>query len=175
MIIEELAQIARREVLDTYRREFDQLATSFRDLDGKAQGTAALAGAFLAATLAFLRGYDNLQDPWRKSIVALILLALGITILFSVEALRVRRLVGPPSGKVLDELLGSILQIPDQAEALRRLHYFYGDVSDLWESCLEPRRSANDRKAARVWAAQVGLVTAEALALILLAMTLLCE
>jgi hypothetical protein len=100
-----LVQAAQKEILDSYRKEFDWLATGFRDLGGKAQGTATVAGAFLAAGLALINRGGGLKEVWSESILVLAVLGLMVAILLSVQALKVRTILGCPSGKDVSGLL----------------------------------------------------------------------
>jgi hypothetical protein len=151
-----LIQAAQKEVLDSYRKEFDWLATGFRDLDGKAQGTATVAGAFLAAGLALLNRGGGLKEVWSESILVLAVLGLIVAIVLSVQALKVRTILGCPSGEDVSGLLKRLQGRPAE-ELQERLLYFCGDIADLWRSCVTDRRNINERKARFIWAAQVSL------------------
>jgi hypothetical protein len=153
---EGLVQAAQREVLDSYRREYDMLSAGFRDLDGKAQGSAAVAGAFLAAGLALLNRPGSLRATWLMASFTLVVVVLMCAILLSVQALRIRKLRAGPSGDEVSRLLKAIRESPER-ELPERLLYFYGDTAELWASCIRDRRMANERKARLVWLSQVCL------------------
>src|SRR3954465_5367592 len=95
---ETLIQAAQKEVLDSYKKEFDSLVGSFRDLDSKAQGTVAIAGVFLAAALAFMNREGVLNSYVSRNLAIFIVLSRTAAIAFSVQALRIRRLPNLPSG-----------------------------------------------------------------------------
>lgn len=153
-----LVQSAQKEVLDSYRREFDQLASSFRDLDGKAQGTATVAGAFLAAGLALLNRTAGLDESWEKAFLLLGVGGLIGAVVASVQALRVQKVRSCPSGDDVAHLLNVLSKISDEGELVGRLMYFYGDESKLWGTCIQDRRAANERKGALVFKAQLFLL-----------------
>jgi hypothetical protein len=154
--MEELIQAAQKEVLDSYRREFDLLSAGFRDLDGKAQGTAAVAGAFLAAGLALLNRPGSLKTSWMEGLFVLAVVGLMSAILLAVQALKVRKLGGCPAGEEVASLLEKICKSSGE-ELPERLRCFPGDVAQLWHSCVSDRRSASQKKARLVWLAQICL------------------
>src|SRR5215217_5993387 len=114
-----LVQAAQKEVLDSYRREFDLISSGLRDLDGKAQGTAAIAGAFLAAGLALLNRPGGLQGEWPKTLLLMAVLGLVGAIFFSVQALRIRKVPSCPAGDEVAELLRAIRSRPNDEIAQR--------------------------------------------------------
>jgi hypothetical protein len=154
--MEELIQAAQKEVLDSYRREFDLLSAGFRDLDSKAQGSAAVAGAFLAAGLALLNRPGSIRAFWMEALFVLAVVGLMCAILLAIQALRVRKLSGCPAGEEVASLLGKIREYSGE-ELPERLLCFSGDVAHLWHSCVHDRRSANEKKARMVWLAQICL------------------
>lgn len=154
--VEPLVQAGQKEVLESYRREFDLLSAGFRDLDSKAQGTATTAGAFLAVGLALLNRPGSFNDVFSKAILILAVLGLLGAILSSVQALRIRKVLSCPSGAEVAGLLMAIKDRPSE-ELVQRLLYFYGDVADLWRSCVKDRRTANEQKGRLVWLAQLNL------------------
>jgi hypothetical protein len=156
MNAEALIQAAQKEVLDSYRREFDILSAGFRELDGKAQGSAALAGAFLAAGLALLNRPGSLKTLGATAILTLIVVGLICAILLAIQALRIRKVLACPPGEEVSRLLRKIREAPEE-ELPERLLYFYGDAAELWRSCMEDRRAANEKKARFVWASQICL------------------
>jgi len=155
-----LIQAAQREVLESYRKEFDQLCSAFRDLESKAQGTAALAGAFLAAGLALFNRSGGLAGQRTEILLLLGVVGLAGAILFSVLALRVRRVRGCPSGGEVARIVDNLKGIEDEKEISERLLYFYGDTAALWRACVEDRKVANNAKARHVWSAQLCLTSA---------------
>lgn len=170
MPIELLIQAAQKEVLEAYRREFDQLNANFRDLDGKAQGTATVAGAFLAAGLALLNRPAGLNALWAKGLLLLGVAGLIGAVVVSVQALRIRQVISCPAGDDVANLLEVMKKVPE-GEISSRLIYFYGDEASLWRSCIQSRRSANELKATFISRAQL-LLTLTALSLAMLIVSL---
>jgi hypothetical protein len=159
---ETLIQAAQKEVLDSYKKEFDSLVGSFRDLDSKAQGTVAIAGVFLAAALAFMNREGVLNSYVSRNLAIFIVLSLTAAIAFSVQALRIRRLPNLPSGDDVSGLLQALAKAGDQDELKERLVYFCGDAAALWRSCIRQRREVNEEKADHIWSAQKSLMFAAA-------------
>jgi hypothetical protein len=169
--LEALIQAAQKKVLDSYRREFDFLSSSFRELENKAQGVATIAGAFLGARLALFNRSGGLIHPWAKAVLVLAVFGLLGTILLSVQALRVRQVLSCPSGDAVAGILAAIREKAND-EVSQRLVYFYGDAANLWKSCTHDRRAANAKKANLVWLAQLSL-TGSALLVAVLTITLI--
>lgn len=155
---EKLIQDAQKEVLDSYRKEFEQLSVAFRDLDGKAQGTATTAGAFLAASLVYLNRSGSLESGISRFIMLIAVIGLTCAIGFSLQALRVRRVQTQPSGEDVERLLAALGRSSEGEELAKRLVYFYGDVSKLWRDCVHMRREVNQVKAGHLWSAQKSLL-----------------
>jgi len=131
---------------------------SFRDLDGKAQGTATVAGAFLAAGLALLNRSGGIDSLVAKPILGGAVAGLATSIVFSVLALRLRQVLSCPSGQDVGKLLDNLATVPPENLA-ERIVYFYGDVAQLWRGCTLDRRAANERKARYIAFAQTSLVS----------------
>jgi len=164
-----LVQSAQREILDTYRKESEQLASAFRDLDSKAQGTATLAGGFLAASLAFLNRREDLGIMPVRGILVISILSLIGSIVFALLALRIRTLAASPSGEDVRKLLVKIASDTDEQNRTKGLTYFYGDAAELWRRFVENRRRVNEEKAEYIWSAQKCLLlTALSVSLIII-------
>ncbi len=170
-----LVQAAQREILETYRKEADQLASAFRDLDGKAQGTATIAGGFLVASLAFLNRGQNLDEPLVRGILIIGTLGLVCAIVFSLMALRIRTLIASPSGEDIRALIRKLASETDEQIRAERFKYFYGDASDLWIGFVEDRRKVIEEKAEHVWSAQKSLLITALGVLLVLVLIILNE
>jgi hypothetical protein len=172
--LEELLQAAQKVILDSYGKEFDQLAATFRDLDAKAQGTAATAGVFLAATLAYLNRPNPLGSTLAKTLMTFAVFGLIWSIMFSLRALAIRLTAEQPSGDEVRDLIRVITRVPgdDEEQLHSRLLCVYGDAAILWEKCVRERRETNEEKALDVWSAQKSL-TLTAFAISFLIMSLI--
>jgi hypothetical protein len=156
----ELLIAAHKEQFEAYRKEFEQLAATFRGLDGKAQGTATIAGGALGAALAFVSRPGALEGNWTRPLAALAVVGLSAAIAFSVAALGVRKVASPPSGTDFWGLLKDLRRVSDPQDLAARLPLFYSDAAELWRQCVIRRGIVNQEKAVLVWRAQCSVIGA---------------
>src|SRR6266852_3037846 len=82
-------------VLDTYRKEYAELSDVWKGIDTKAQGTATIAGVFVAAAFTFAKDLTgNKLDNLGRWLLAVAIFLLIVSIAFSVFALKMREVVG---------------------------------------------------------------------------------
>jgi hypothetical protein len=153
-----LIQALQKEVLEFYRKEFDQLSTIFRDLDSKAQGTITISGFALSALLAFVARSKAFEGDL-GILIWVVVGALVLAAICSVLALRVRRIQVAPSGDEVRSLVNDLRKV-DESELPLRSAFFYGDVARLWVPCIDGHRKKNEVKGRYVWAAQLFLLLA---------------
>lgn len=161
-------ETAQKEVLESYRREFDQLTSTFRDLDGKAQGTAAIAGVFLAACVGFSGKLEDFNFSLFRGVLAIAVVSLVAVVAFSLRTLAIRDVTSAPSGESVQNILTQLRGIESDADFETRLGFLYGDITSLWKACVRDRREANAAKASHVWSAQRSLVASALLVAILI-------
>ncbi|HEU0049719.1 MAG TPA: hypothetical protein VFQ43_19180 [Nitrososphaera sp.] len=169
LILQSLVQVG----TDEYKENVRILGV----LDDKAQKTGAIAGAFLAAGLAFIKP-ENFGTAAPLSQLAgspgLLLLGLGIGLLLmsTVLALRVmwvRSAPTPPRLVELAKMADHLLELsPDELVQERQENYFR-DQARTWESVLSEQDRLSDIKASNLRLAQLTLVSA----IVLLALILL--
>ena len=146
----EILGLLQKDVLEAYRREFDYLSSTFRDLDSKAQGSSSIAGIFLAAVLAFVNRQGMMTLPILRGAAALGVICLIGSLIYSLQALTIRLLTRPPSGEDFERLLRD-LRAPSAAADIRARGYnFYGDISGLWLEIVKERREINLKKASYI-------------------------
>lgn len=153
--------------LQSYRDEYKELSDTWRHVEGKAQGTITVAGIFLAAAFAFVRDLTGAGTGLvEKSILAVAVGMLTVTVILAVLSLRVRELVAPPLGENLDDLITDLSGVSDAEEIAERLPRFVGDQLSLWKTANEAVDRVNKDKASLVALAQrllllaIGLVAA---------------
>ena len=154
-----LIQAVQKEVLEFYRREFDQLSATFRDLDGKAQGAITISGFALSALLAFAVRGEIFGKTVPPLMILIVVGALVVAAICSVLALRVRRVRAAPSGDEVRKLVDDLGKA-EESELPLRSAFFYGDIANLWVACIKSRKKENEIKGRYVWAAQVCLLLA---------------
>jgi hypothetical protein len=146
--------------LRAYEQEFAHLSAVWKDLDAKAQGTVAVAGIFVAATMAFARD-PNDQGVAFTGILALTVALLVASVLLAVRAARIERVDAPPQGAQVASLALDLLALamPDQERPVR-MENFYRDQLPAWQRASESYRSVNRTKAHALSVAQGALVSA---------------
>lgn len=152
-------------VLAAYQDEYADLAANFRDLDAKARATAAVAGVFAAATLAFARQIIN-GAPVEGTVAWLIVVAatlLGITVLCAVMAMRVVQVAVPPPA---EEIKTIALDASGESDSLdeQDVADFYAEVMHLWSAQTTDIAKCNSSKARWLQGAQYTLMAAILLA-----------
>ena len=145
--------------LGAYREEYRELSESSRHLEGKAQGTAAISGIFIAAVFAFVQAISSITQPvWTQALLVTALVFLVIGVLLAVLALRVREVAAPPLGKDLETLVTDFLEIEDEGERQNRLPNLIRDQIGIWREVNEQVHEVNKNKAAMVLWSQALLV-----------------
>jgi hypothetical protein len=93
-----IADRIREAELAAFKQEYSELSSTWRDLDSKAQGTAGIAGLFVAGTFAFVRTLSEQSSAPFKALLALIMIMLAVTIILAIRALLVRSFKPAPGG-----------------------------------------------------------------------------
>jgi uncharacterized membrane protein YgdD (TMEM256/DUF423 family) len=149
---------------------------TFTNLDTKAQNTTAIAGVFLAAALAFLRGQaleQFVQFSGRYVVVFLgvsIILLLG-SVLSCLIAMRIRGVIAPIGSVELIEMVNDILSLEPSEFTDATHENFLRDQIAAWQTTL--RDTSNRSKARAVLIGQLLLATAIVVVAILLLVILI--
>ena len=129
---DELQHRVALQAVESYVDLYKDLAQTWKSLDAKAQGTAAIAGIFIAGAFAFIRdAQPTLTGPEALLMAALVLLALCI--LFSVAAMWVRTVDYPPFGPELSQMVDDLLRRSSPADLSVRVAALYADRRGLWK------------------------------------------
>lgn len=150
-----------RGALQAYQDEYRDLSDTWRHLDGKAQGTLATAGIFLAATFAFVKSFSEHQIPTgsRPALILAILL-LVTSVVLAILCLRIRVVAAAPFGDRLETLTKDLMRIEKVEERNARAPDFVREQIAMWRDVNEEMHQQNDRKAQLVLASQVVLLLA---------------
>jgi len=150
-------------------------------LDDKAQRTGAIAGAFLAAGLAFIKP-ENFGPSSPLTQVAglpgVVLLAsciglLFVSTIFSLIVMWVRPVPVPVSFSVLEEVTGDLLGFADNDLTSERQENYFRDQGYIWKGTLQRQVQVNVDKARSLRAAQISLaLSISMVALLLLFITI---
>jgi ABC-type multidrug transport system fused ATPase/permease subunit len=145
-------------VLELYREEYKVIGENLHNLEGKAQGSVAIAGIFIAGAFAYLQKNITLLH-YQKIILCIGIIFLLICVGFSILALRIRKLPAAPMGQYLDKLVSDLLRGNDP-ELLQRLPLIVNDQITSWREVRIGLVAANHRKGRYVWNGQIFLVMA---------------
>jgi hypothetical protein len=150
-----------RGTLDAFKAEYSDLSDTWRHLDGKAQGTAATAGIFLAAAFAFVRSFSEGQVPTGSRpalVIANVLLVASV--ILAVLALRIREVTAAPFGDRLEELTNDLMRIKNNEERRSRASDFIREQIEMWRRVNNEMSAENERKACLILTSQVLLLLA---------------
>lgn len=146
--------------LERARYEYTELCDNWKQLETKAQGTAAIAGVFLAAFVAIASRHScgDLDIHFKLTVVALIALLLA-SIYHAVKVLRVTEFDMPPSSESTWADVKKLLDLPLNDEALRReMEKLQREFVDIWVQCNQTLHACNEKKSSSVRRAQRLLV-----------------
>lgn len=144
-------------VVESYREEYKEIIDNWHRLEGKAQGSVAISGIFIAGVFAYLRDNIALMPCYQKILLGAGIICLLISVSFSILALRIRQLPAPPMGEYLDRLVCDLLEVTDSS-LLERLPLFVQDQITGWRNVRKGLVDANLRKAKNIWIGQILLV-----------------
>lgn len=146
-----------KEALEAYKEEYRDLVAAFQGLDGKAQGSVAIAGVFIGGIFAFLNSTSLVKTTLNVSILTTAVAVLSASVLLSILVLRVRDTKGVPTGEHTNQILTDLLEL-DVATITANLSRFYGDKGRAWASCVDKLRSDVERKSDFLWGGQIMLL-----------------
>lgn len=146
-------------VLESYREEYKRIVDNWNRLEGKAQGSVAIGGIFIAGALAYFRENSQIIHCYQKYLFGASIVCLLSTVIFSILALRIRGLPVPPVGEYLDKLVCDLLKVSD-SELLGRIPSLVEDQITQWRIVRSSLVGLNFRKANNVWIGQIFLVIA---------------
>ncbi len=152
------------------REEAAALNENWRSLDGKAQGTGAIAGIFLAAGFAWAREIPATFGPLQRTLLAMACAVLIVAVTMALLALRVRNLSSPPQGKALSKMIDDLLPRLNPYNSHLRLEALLHDQIVGWTNSNEQTRQKSIEKASWVRRAQWSLIAASALVAIVTVM-----
>lgn len=148
-----------RDALGAYKEEHSELSEIWHNLDGKAQGTIAVSGIFLAGMLAFVRALSERVILIEKLLFTATVGLLSLSIIFALLVLLVRSVSSAPLGESLDELTDDLLRAED-GTSTERLLDFSRDYARMWKTTNREVEKVNEKKAGHLIKAQILLVVA---------------
>ena len=141
-------------VVQAYRDEYSEVLSKWRDLEGKAQGTVAIAGLFLAGVFAFIRQISA-ETQWIEQVLLCVaVLLLGLTVWYAVRVLTIRKVATPPPPKDYEDAARALVEIEEPAELDGRYVNLAYDLAKAWSETNASVGSANEGKAKSLFVAQ---------------------
>jgi hypothetical protein len=145
-----------RLMLEFGRLEFDDVCTTWRDIERKAQGTIAVAGVFIAGVVALL---THLHAPpcAVSAVLAGVILLLVVSVLLAVRSLLVSNYDGLKDSADVFKEAEEVLAAPTDSEAKGAIRTFVKNLADDFTKTSSGIHEINLRKANWVRAAQLCL------------------
>ena len=156
-----------RLALEGYREEYRDLSETWRNLDGKAQGSGAIAGIFLAAVFAWVRPLAAGAGTLERVLLCASIVLLVASVVAAVLALQVRTVSAPPLGEETGKMIDDLLRPENVGELPERIPRLFQDQIRAWRATNRETADANLGKADRVRDSQVALLAAAALVAVL--------
>lgn len=144
--------------IDAYYDEYKEYANYWRNLETKAQGSITVAGIFIAGAFALITKAGAPSETER----AFLLFAVGFllaSVIFSILALKIRRIPAPPLGSFMDHSVSRLVELGD-AEFNKRLGRLKVEHVNKWRSVMKRTTEAIKLKAERLWVGQLLLIMA---------------
>ena len=158
--VAEIHDSLREATLDAYRDEYGEYSETWRTLETKAQGNIAVAGIFIAGSLAYLTKTDlNLAQHEQVFLLAAII-CLIVSVVLSIIVLRSEEVTPPPLGSFVSHFSSVLLTKTNQTELETYVVTFFNDHAKQWEQVISEIRDGNDTKALFLWRAQLLLIIA---------------
>jgi hypothetical protein len=148
-----------RDARDAYRAEYQILSERWKTLETKAQGTVAIAGIFLGGIFSFIKDLNTASPTLERWLLSLLAVLLGISVAFSVVALRVREIADPLPGEEAERMVLAVCSLPRE-EIPDRLPDLYGEQFHVWKDVNARMRDCVTTKAARLGRGQIWLLFA---------------
>jgi hypothetical protein len=152
------------DAITSFQDEYKELYDTWKSIDSKAQATATIAGIFLAAAFALARDVPTTFLPHQRTMLAVAIGLLVVTICLCLFGLQIRRISSAPIGENSKELIDDLLPTLTPSMQGARLSAFIKDRYDLWELTNADFKRKSSGKALWVTLGQGSLVAAIAVA-----------
>lgn len=145
--------------LVAYQADYKELADAWSKMDTKAQGTAGIAGVFLAAIFASARSGAVPPGNIDRALLGLALLCLVVSIVSSALALRVQPTASGPRADEIERAVRDTLAGASEGDALAdlRIRFFRSQIN-TWRGSIQALGDKNLRKARHVLVGQLFLL-----------------
>ena len=144
-----------KEVVDSYKREYEEKVSDFRELDKKAHVTITIGGIFFAAIIGFSKDVV-LEDQIVQQIIIMVTVStLILSMVLSITAMWMVETSTAPGGDTVQEFYEGIERsnLPDKE------HYrFYVSQFIGWDSAIAAHVDENEKKSFKIRWSQYFLV-----------------
>jgi hypothetical protein len=149
--------------LATRKEHYRDLMDRWRSIETKAQGAIATTGILVAGILAFIRELEENASSRERTLLALLLIAAAMAIIFGVAALWIRSVSEAPFAAsvrpLMDVIRDSDLNLGDWRDIVR-------EQAEVWVLTTTQLHRANQKKALLVVLGQFSLCIAVILAVV---------
>jgi hypothetical protein len=156
---QEIRETWRKATLDAFRDEYREHSEIWRSLESKAQGNVAVAGIFVAGSLAYLTKSDLKLHQHEVIFLLAAVVCLIVSVLLSILTIKTQEITPPPLGSFVNHFVRVLLPM-DPACFKGFLETFYADHANQWTKVIAELRESNETKAHLLWRAQEFLIAA---------------
>lgn len=153
---------------DRVQSEYLELTDSWRQVDAKAQATAAIAGIFMAAAFAFVRNSALGLSGWEKLLLLSLVMVLIVSIMMAVRTMLMRAVPVPPTSESIAQMVSELLETAAE-EHEERHAAIVADTINAWIPVNRQLRADLADKAGKLAIAQRCLLGAAVLMALLTA------
>ncbi|MBD1865200.1 MULTISPECIES: hypothetical protein [Trichocoleus] len=144
------------QALERYEAEYDELFEQWRGLESKAQVALATSGIFISASGLLVKEVSSTFPAGINLTLVIAIVALIVSVVFSVRVLAVRQLKSSPTGEGYMVLALRALEEMEHQDG-RTANLKVDDIQDkarLWEDGIVSLKEGNKLKANRLTVAQ---------------------
>ena len=158
--LQETRDELRTKTLEAFNSEYKELIEVWRGLETKAQGNIAVAGIFIAGSLAYIQKLDPNLLRHEKVFLGIAIGCLIASVLFAIATLTTQTVESPPLGLFVDHYSNDLLKIDSKTDLASHLNTFFSEHATLWRKVLAEIQTLNESKANHLWHAQIFLIVA---------------
>ncbi len=146
--------------LVAYLEEYKELTETWRSLESKAQGNIAVAGIFIAGSLAYLEKLSPQLQRHEQVFLLIAIACLIVSVILAILALKTQTITPPPLGSFVAYYSTKLVKIETEATLQTYLESFFAEHVSLWGVVIGQVKESNDSKAQYLWSAQRWLIAA---------------
>ena len=144
------------QVVAAYEYEYRDSADNWKVLDTKAQGSVAVAGIFIAGSLALAQRFTGGTAVASRIVLGVGALLLLIAVGCALVVLKIRSVDAPPDGQSVSDLIKDVIAGGDPVSDERYVRHLHDRIK-AWHKGNGQVSKANSSKATWLWAAQLCL------------------